>query len=92
MNNFFADEYLIEQAADFNEKVEHTLPIRQWDSVSYGLTWQLASNPRFSAHNIVGNRWVIQIESQPEIAVFYTIDEAAKVVTLTDIRRGSSFP
>ena len=52
----------------------------------------LASNPRFSAHNIVGNRWVIQIESQPEIAVFYTIDEAAKVVTLTDIRRGSSFP
>ena len=73
MNSFFADEYSIEQAADFNERVERILPIRQWDSVSYGLTWQLASNPRFSAHNIVGNRWVIQIESQPEIAVFYTI-------------------
>ena len=67
MNNFFADEYSIEQEADFNERVERILPIRQWDSVSYGLTWQLASNPRFSAHNIVGKRWVIQIESQPRL-------------------------
>ena len=87
MASRFGDEYVIEEVGDFTARVERILPVREWDSVSYAFTWQLKSDPRFGAYEVADSRWVIRLESQPMLAVFYTIDEAARTVTLTDVRR-----
>ncbi len=86
MDRFF-DEYVVEQVADFEERVERILPIREWDMVSYAFIWQLGHDPTFSAHNVDGDQWVIVLDGPPRLTVFYTIDETAKVVTLADVRR-----
>ena len=92
MNSFFDDEYSIEETKDFHEKVESIFPAGQWDSAIFALHWKLQRDPTLNAHRIDGSRWVMMLDSQPKLVVFYTIDEDSRVVTLTDVRGRSASP
>ena len=92
MSSFFADEYSIEETRDFNEKVERIFSAGQWDAAVFALHWKLQRDPTLNAHRIDGSQWVMMLDSQPGLVVFYTIDEDSKVVTLTDVRGRSARP
>ena len=86
MNSFFDDEYSIEETEGFKEKVESIFPAGQWDAAIFALHWKLQRDPTLNAHRIDGSRWVMTLDSQPGLVVFYTIDGGSKVVTLTHVR------
>ena len=86
MTGPFGDEFAIQLARDFNERVQK-IPIREQDSVYSGIIWKLRRDPTFDAFNLESDSWFASIESVPSFFVFYTVDFENRVVVLTDVRR-----
>ncbi len=45
MTQRFGDEWVINEAPDFNQRVEKLLPIRRWDSLAHALNWDSSTTP-----------------------------------------------
>ena len=92
MSDPFANEFAIRLVSDFNERMAKVANIRERDSVWSGILWRVTRNPTLRAFNLTADTWFDTIDSDPPIVVFYTVDSAAMVVTLTDVRLAPGRP
>ncbi len=86
MTAHFDDEFSINLAQGFNEQMRK-LSLREPDSVYSAIIWQFRRNPTYGASNYDADLWLVELESEPTIYVFFRVDLRAKVVVLTNIRR-----
>ena len=86
MSESFNDDLAIHLARDFNQRLGNILPVRKWDSVYAGIIWKLRRDPAFDAFQLESDLWFAEIDSEPGVYVFYTLDLTARVVVLTDVR------
>ena len=88
MTQRFGDEWVIDEAPDFNQRVEKLFSLREWDSLSHGLVWALMRDPTEDALQLGGHGQLVKkLTSEPSISVYYTVNYESQVVELLDIRR-----